>query len=374
MPRVLAHRWWIFLTLIGVLLLRGVAEGQPATTSTMAIGSKNFTENRLLAEMMAQLIEAHSDIRVERKVNLGGTTVVFTALQNGDIDAYPEYTGTGWSIHLKIAEPVRDPLRAYLVVADEFEKRFDVTWLRPFGFSNSYALAMDEGRAKELGIRTISDLKSHEQELRAGVSHEFLNRQDGYPGLAKAYGLHISHMSGMEHGLAYEAIRSHRIDLVDTWTTDGKLLRYPIRILQDDRHFFPPYDCAPIVRSDTLERHPELRELLNRLAFRIDDQKMRKLNYRVEEEGGSFAEVARGFLQQEGLLKGAKPRPVAHSERSHGFLAFMWSRRSQTLKLAGQHMWLTAIAVLLAVLVAVPIGISLTRRQVLATPVMAAAG
>ncbi|MCB9577230.1 MAG: hypothetical protein H6717_09420 [Polyangiaceae bacterium] len=118
---------------------------------------------------------------------------MFTALQNGDIDAYPEYTGTGWSIHLKIAEPVRDPLRAYLVVADEFEKRFDVTWLRPFGFSNSYALAMDEGRAKELGIRTISDLKSHEQELRAGVSHEFPQPTRRLSGLAgKAYGLHIS--------------------------------------------------------------------------------------------------------------------------------------------------------------------------------------
>jgi len=249
-----------------------------------------------------------------------------------------------------------------------------VTWLRPFGFSNSYALAMDERLADELAVRTISDLKLHEGRLRAGFGHEFLSREDGYPGLAKAYGLNIKDLRGMEHGLAYAAIRTRRIDLIDTWTTDGKLLRYKIRILEDDRRFFPPYDCAPIIRTATLERYPELRDLLNRLAFRIDDRKMRQLNYRCEVEGGSFAKVASDFLRAEGLLKGGQARTQSRSRRDVGFLAFFWSRRSVTIDLAAQHMWLTAIAVLMAIAFAVPLGVLLSRRPRLAPLVLGVAG
>jgi osmoprotectant transport system substrate-binding protein len=138
------------------------------------------------------------------------------------------------------------------------------------------------------------------------VSHEFLNRDDGYPGLAAAYDLDIADLNGMEHGLAYEAIGSRVIDLIDTYTTDGKLLEYDIRILEDDLAFFPPYDCAPVMRSDTLRRYPEVGEVLERLAYRIDDETMQRLNYRVEEEGGSYVEVATDFLVSEGLLDGER--------------------------------------------------------------------
>src|SRR5690606_13435212 len=131
-----------------------------------------------------QLVEAETDIPVERRLNLGGTTLVFSALAEGEIDLYPEYTGTGWTVLLGIAEPISDPLRAYLRVVDEFEARYKLTWLAPFGFENSYALAMDEVAADTLDVRTISDLLAHQDRLRAGVSHEFLNREDGYPGLA----------------------------------------------------------------------------------------------------------------------------------------------------------------------------------------------
>jgi len=350
---------------------RGAPGGR--LTGRIVIGSKNFTENRLLAEIMATLIEARTDIEVERRINLGGTTVVFAALRAGQIDLYPEYTGTGWSIHLGRTDRVHDPLRAYLEVAAEFERRWDIEWLEPFGFANSYALAMDAHRAEDLGVRSISDLVPFEDRLEAGVSHEFLNREDGYPGLAEVYGLDIDDLRGMEHGLAYEAIRTGRIDVVDTWTTDGKLLRYDIRILEDDSAFFPPYDAAPIIRGETLDRMPGLRPLLNRLAFRIDDGRMRELNYRVEEEGGTFEEVARSFLRDEGLIE-AGPSRAVRPEREDGFISFLWTRRGETLRLVLEHLWLTGMAVLLAIVTAVPLGIWLTRRLSLAPAIVGATG
>ena len=350
------------------------AQADELGAGRIVIGSKNFTENRLLGEIMAQLIEAHTDIQVERRVNLGGTTVVFSALRNGEIDIYSEYTGTAWTVQLGIAETAVDRLRAYLHVASEFERRFGVTWLQPFGFENSYELAMDETIAETMGIRTISDLLPYEDRLRAGVSHEFLNRDDGYPGLAAAYGLEIRDLRGLEHGLAYEAILSDRIDVIDTWTTDGKLRVHDIRILDDDRGFFPPYDSAPVVRSDTLERYPEVGEVLGRLAFRIDNETMQALNYRVEDQGGGFDEVARDFLVSAGLVDDAAAAEPAVVDRDGGFPAFLWSRRGQTARLVGQHLGLTAIAVLLAVVVAVPVGVGLTRREALAAPVLGAVG
>jgi len=357
------------LGLVGLLAGGALPQGGGAIT----IGSKNFTENRLLAEIMAQLIEAHSDLSVDRRINLGGTTVVFSALRNGEIDLYPEYTGTGWTIHLGITERVSDPLRAYLRVRREFLRRFDIQWLAPFGFSNSYALAVDSSVADSLGLRAISDLKGYQDHVRAGLSHEFLNRNDGYPGLAQAYGLSLGDVRGMEHGLAYEALISGRVDVIDTWTTDGKLLRYPVTILDDDLGFFPPYHAAPIVRRATLDRHPELAPLLNRLAFTIDDERMRQLNYQVEEEGGPFAEVARGFLQSEGLLSDTARRTAVTGERG-GLWAFVKARARPTLHLTLQHLWLTGMAVLLAIALAVPLGIWLTRRRRIAGAVLGAAG
>jgi osmoprotectant transport system permease protein len=370
---------WALLVASSLVVL--LAATRPAAAAPgagkLAVGSKNFTENRLLAEIMAQLIEAHTDLEVERRVNLGGTKMVFSALESGEIDFYPEYTGTGWSIQLKIRERVDDPLRAYLHVQQEFRRRFDIEWLLPFGFNNSYALAMSDEAAERLGVTRISDLKAHQHELRMGVSHEFLNRPDGYPGLSQAYGLEIDELRGMDHGLAYEAIRTGRIDVVDTWTTDGKLLRYRIRILEDDQRFFPPYDAAPIVRAATLERHPRVGPLLNRLGFRLDDAAMRQLNYRVEELGHSFEQIAHEFLRDQHLL-GLEPTAAAEASapvrRRGGLLQFLWSQRGATLDLIAEHLLLTLAAVLLAIAVAVPLGIALTRWRPLVPPVLGAAG
>ena len=366
----MTHRWAI-AALTFLLPLTAAAQ-----SPSIAVGSKPFTENALLAEIMAQLIEGHTDLAVERRTNLGGTLVVLTALREGEIDLYAEYTGTGWSGVLKREDRASDPLFTYFHVAAEYEKQFDVTWLRPFGFSNSYAVAVYEETAERLGLSRISDLVAHREELRAGWSIEFMNREDGLPGLAAFYGLEIPDTRSMEHGLAYEAIRAGRIDLTDAYTTDGKLLRFPIRMLEDDRGFFPPYDCAPIVRTDTLERHPELRGLLNRLAFTLSDRRMQGLNYEVEENGRPFAEVAREFLTEEGLLADDAPEVAGEALPQEGksFAAFMVERLPVTLELAGQHLLLTGIAVVLAILIAVPCGILLTRKETLTGPVLATAG
>jgi osmoprotectant transport system permease protein len=332
-----------------------------AHADTIRIGSKLFTESRLLAEIMAQLIEARTDLEVERRFGLGGTQICFGALKGGEIDLYVEYTGTGWSVILKQGEPVRDHLRAFVTVEAAFKQRYDLQWLPPFGFNNSYAFAMYGPAARRLGVTRVTQLLPHAAKLKAGVSHEFLQREDGYPGLSAAYGLELKSIKGMEHGLAYEALSSGAVDLIDTFTTDGKLLRYDVVVLEDDRKFFPPYDAAPLIRQQTLRTHPELRALLSTLGFTIDDARMRKLNHAVEEGGGDFAAVARGFLTEERLIDGGKGAPTAaNGDKDEGFAGFFWSHRTETAGFVVEHV--------------VPLGILLTRREKLAGPVLGLTG
>jgi osmoprotectant transport system permease protein len=334
-----------------------------AAQDRLVIGSKNFTESRILGEMLALVVEAHTDLEVEHRSGLGGTLVCFAALQSGDIDLYPEYTGTGWSIVLKEPGRISDPLRAFLHVETRYRELYDIEWLRPFGLNNTYALAMREDRAEALGVRTISDLVPHGPDLDVGFSIEFINREDGWPGLGPFYGLELGRVRSLEHGLAYEAIANGAIDLLDAYSTDGKLRRYPLRVLEDDRGFFPPYNAAPIVRGETLRAHPELRGVLDLLAFRIPDETMIELNYAVEEEGRGFREVAREFLLAEGVIGAdltAESDPMAGRD---SFVSFMTGRWNETLRLGWEHLQLTLAAVLLAVVVAVPLGIAIARSH-----------
>lgn len=337
------------------------------------MASKTFTESRILAETMAQLIEENTDISVERKINLGGTLMVFSALESGQVDVYPEYTGTAWAILLEEREPRVGPLEVWLRVSRACRKRFGLEWLLPFGFRNSYALAVRRDLAEELGLSRISDLLPHQERLRAGVSHEFLNRSDGFPGLAAAYGLEVGNVRGLEHGLAYRAIAANEVDLIDVYTTDGRLVDAELVMLDDDRHFFPPYDCAPVIRAEILRSHPEVRDLLERLAFRISNARMQRLNHAVEVEGRSFQHVARELLREEGLLDPAIADEPA-STRNVGFLEFMGRRVGTTVSLTTQHLLLTLAAVTLAIVVSIPLGILLTRKERLASPVLTIAG
>lgn len=365
----------VILASLAFLVIAASVGAQEQPRSSVVIASKTFTESRLLAEILAQLIEAHGHSRVERRFGLGGTKICFDALRKGEIDLYPEYTGTGL-VTILGGEPLSDPLQTYISVRHQFLKRYDLVWLAPFGFSNSYAMAIPEQKADELGIVTISDLAAHADELRVGVSHEFLNRKDGWPGLSRRYSLEVASVRGMEHGLAYAAINHGEIDLIDAYSTDGKLLRYRLRVLEDDRGYFPHYHAAPVVRAETLRRHPELGPLLERLALRLSADRMQRLNYLVEEEKRSFVDVARGFLQAEGLVKrsAADSSATEPSAREQGFFALLGARRRETLALTWQHIKLTTLAVLLAVGVAVPLGILCTRMPLLAQPVLGGAG
>ncbi|MBI3926241.1 MAG: ABC transporter permease subunit [Armatimonadetes bacterium] len=355
-----------------ILLLALLLTLSAPAEESVVVGSKSFAESRILAEMMALMIESHTAIPVQRRLGLHGTMVCFNALRSGEIDVYPEYTGTGL-VTILHRKPVRDPLQAYLEVQNGFRQEYGLVWLDPFGFNNSYALVMRRDRAEQLGISRLSQLKEHERELEVGLTHEFLRRADGYPGLEKTYGFGFRDLKGLEHGLAYEAVRSGKVDVIDAYTTDGKLLRFDLQVLEDDRHFFPPYQAAPVIRGQTLDRHPELRPLLNRLAFSLSDEKMQQLNDRVESEGHAFRDVAREFLRSQGLL-GERPSAEKEATRQGDFLDLIAARPTYYLDLVVQHLELVLVSVLLATVLGVPLGIAITRRRLLANPVLSTAG
>lgn len=364
-----------------------------AAQGTIRVGSKKFAESAILAELMAQLIEEHTELAVERRLNLQGTMLCWQALQSGEIDLYAEYTGTGWATIVGRTDKVTDPLRTFFEVRRYCRDEHDVHWLEPFGLNNTYALAMREDRAEELGVRRISDLIPHQAGLRAGFGGEFGERADGYRGLQQVYGLQLGDVRVVEHALGYEAIAAGQLDLMDVYSTDGKLLRFELRVLEDDRRFFPPYNAAPMVRGETLRKHPEIESALARLAFRLPDHDAQALNYLVEAEGFTARQVARAFLEAEQLVEGLQesvtaekaraafarvrrkpPEPGAAATERSGFAATLqrsWGKLGVRLL---QHLLLTIAAVALACAVAVPLGIRMAGQARLRAALLAFAG
>jgi len=288
---------------------------------TVRVGSKDFTEQIILAEMVSLLLE-DAGYPVERQLNLGGTVVVHEALVNGDIDAYVEYTGTGLLAILGMelpaasatpdASPVSDgatPVAAgvdpvYEIVAAEYQSQFNLAWLEPWGFNNTYALALRGDQATELGVTTISDLLEHDQDLRLGATQEFLVREDGLVGLQEVYGLEFADAVGLDPGLVYGAIEEGDVDVISAFATDGRVPALGLTLLEDDLGFFPPYFAAPVVRQDILDASPDVADLLNQLGGMIDDATMADLNFQVDDGGAEAIDVARAFLVEQGLIAG----------------------------------------------------------------------
>ena len=288
----------IVLVLAFSIVLAGCSGGG----NTVTVGSKDFTENIILGEMFGQLIEAQTDLKVERKLNMGGTFVNFEAIKNGDIDIYPEYTGTGLTAQLKM-DVIPDPDETYRVVSAEFDNQFGVKWLEPLGFNNTYTLAVTNEVYTEYGVESYSDLAAVAENLVFGAEHEFFDRQDGYDGLVDTYDMDFSgEPKKMNTSLKYQAIGNGDMDVTDAFATDGAIMQYNLKVLEDDKGFFPPYYAAPIVRNETLKAHPELEDVLNMLGGLIDDPTMTELNYKVDVEGQDVEVVAREFLQAQGLL------------------------------------------------------------------------
>jgi osmoprotectant transport system substrate-binding protein len=264
--------------------------------ATVVVASKNFTEQDILGEIVAQQIERRTQLPVERRFHLGGTFVCHEALIAGQADVYVEYTGTALVAILK--EPVvTDPDSALARVRAAYATRFHAEWLAPLGFNNTFAMIVRQGDAEHLPARTLSAAVAAARRWRAGFGYEFIERQDGFPGLARAYGLTLAGAPKvMDLGLTYRALADSQVDLIAGNSTDGQIEALHLVALEDDRHYFPPYQAAPVVRSETLRLHPEVRAALEELAGTMSDSVMRRMNYQVDVEHRDVKQVAREFL------------------------------------------------------------------------------
>jgi osmoprotectant transport system substrate-binding protein len=278
--------------LLALLAFSGCQRG----SASIKIGSKNFSEQVLLAEIVAQALEGKG-LRVDRRLNLGGTFVCHKALVAGDLDLYPEYTGTAFTAILA-KKPVSDPAAVRKEVEQEYAKRWGIVWSPPLGFENTFALVVRGEDARRWGARTISDLKAHVAEIRPGFGYEFLEREDGFPGLAKTYGLTFPRRPAqMDLGLLYPALQSHQVDLIAGNSTDGLIAALGAVVLQDDRHYFPPYEAAFVVRGKVWRENAAVREVLEGLGGKISAETMRKLNALLDRDKRRPEDVAREFLK-----------------------------------------------------------------------------
>ncbi|ANE46560.1 hypothetical protein SY83_10045 [Paenibacillus swuensis] len=295
-----------FMAVLGVLLVFSLAKGLVGSggsgENSVVVAGKNFSEQDILTHLMASLIEEKTDLDVVRKPFLGGSSVTHDAIVRGDVDVYAEYTGTGWTSVLQKKPIMGPPEKTYDAVKSAYEKEFGVTWLKPLGFNNTFAMAMGEERAKELGIETFTDLAKAAPQLVFGGTPEFLERSDGFQGLKKVYDMNFKAIKGLDIGLTFSAVSEGTTDVLSANSTDGRIAKFNLKVLKDDKQFFPPYFVAPIIRQDTLEKHPELAEVLDLLANKIDDRTMAELNGKVDLDGQDARKVAEDWLKKAGLI------------------------------------------------------------------------
>ena len=273
----------------------------PSRENFIVVGSKNFTEQLILGEIIAQQIETKTHLSVERRFYLAGTYICHQAILAGCIDIYPEYTGTALTAVLK-EKPSADRERVYAQVKTEYEQRFNLTVGAPFGFNDTFAIEIRGEDARRLGLTTISQAAPYAPKWGAGFGYEFMERPDGYKGLAATYGLHFADNPRiMDLGLLTRALKDKQVDLIAGNATDGLIPALDLFVLEDDKHYFPPYEAVPIIRQETLARHPEAKQALEGLAGQISDDDMRQLNYAVDGQHRDVKEVAREFLRKKRL-------------------------------------------------------------------------
>jgi len=264
----------------------------------VVIGSKNFTEQIILGELLAQQIERTTQLPVQRKLNLGGTLLCHEALTAGQIDAYVEYTGTGLTAILK-EPPVKDSNSVYQTVKAAYKSRFGIEWTEPLGFNNTFAIIVRKSDAEQYKLKTISDAAPRTSKWIAGFGYEFIEREDGYPGLVKTYNLRFpSAPRVMDLGLTYKAVADHQVDLIAGNSTDGLIDALGLAVLEDDKHYFPPYDAAPLIREAVVVKHPEIREALRALGGKVSEEQMRVMNYAVDGEHKDVKQVVKEFLDK----------------------------------------------------------------------------
>ncbi len=326
-----------------LLLATAAAQAEP-----LVVGSKRFTESYILGELVAQTARA-AGAEVELRPGMGGTAILYEALRSGAIDLYPEYTGT-------IArEILQGETRATLAALNARLAPLGLAASVPLGFNNTYAIGVPAEVAAARSLQRISDLARH-PDLRLGLSHEFLARRDGWPGLAAAYGL-AQRPRGLDHGLAYEALAAGEVDVIDLYSTDAKIARYAIKVLADDRGFFPAYDAVLLHRADVPQRFPRAWQALAALEGTVDAARMRRMNAAAELEGQSFAAAARGRA-------GGTP--------SRSFLGALFA--PDFWRLTREHLLLVFASLAASVAAGVPLGVAAAKRPRLAQPILGAAG
>jgi len=342
------------LALVAGLALALAAAVPAAAAGTVTVGSKAFPESWILGEGLASLTRATGVPEVRHRSNLGGTEIVYQALRAGDVDVYPEYTGT-------IAEVLlQDPGRPSLEAMRRTLAARGIGISAPLGFNDSYALAVSADTQRRYQLRTISDLARH-PDLRFGLTHEFIGREDGFPGLARRYDLSSRNVRGIQHELAYEAIASGKVDVIDIYTTDAQIEHLDLRVLDDDRGFFPRYDAVWLYRLDLEHREPRALAAMRRLEGRIDEAAMIRANARVVLERVPYAQSADSLLHE--ALGAAGGATAAREGLWRALLAD-----------TAQHLRLVAISLLAAILVGVPLGVLATRSRPLAAVTLSAAG
>lgn len=284
--------------LISLLLLPACT---PSRSDRIVVGSKNFTESFILGELIAQQLEQHTHLKVERRFYLAGTYICQQAMLAGRIDIYPEYTGTALTAILK-QKSAGSREQVYQQVKQEYENRYQLTLGPSLGFNDTFAMEIRGEDARRLNVKTLSQAAAFVPHWRAGFGYEFMERPDGYPGLAAAYGLHFAEKPRiMDLGLLTRALKDHQIDFAGGNATDGLIPALDLFVLEDDRHYFPPYEAVPIIREQTVQQHPEVAHALDALADKISDSEMQRMNYAVDGQHRDTQEVVREFLRRKNL-------------------------------------------------------------------------
>jgi osmoprotectant transport system substrate-binding protein len=285
-----------------IVILSLLSSCTPSHTDRIVIGTKNFTESLVLGEIFAQLIEARMHLKVERRYYLAGTYICQQAILAGRIDIYPEYTGTALAAILK-EKMTGDRAAYYQRIKTEYETRFGLTLGPPLGFNNTFAMEIRGEDARRLNLKTLSQAAAFAPQWHAAFGYEFMERPDGYQGLAAAYGLQFAGPPRiMDLGLLAPALKNHQIDIAAGNATDGLIPALDLFVLEDDRHYFPPYEAVAVIRRQVLQEHPQVAQVLDELGGKISDQEMQRLNYALDGQHREAEDVAREFLRSKGLL------------------------------------------------------------------------
>ncbi len=383
--RVPLARWLLIGSTLCGSAAEACAQSRDAATEAQSrpvvVASKAFGESYLLGEMFAQLLEDRG-LTVRRSPGLGSTEVIFQALLADAVDVYPEYTGTGLLAVLG-EPPLGTPREVYRRVYSQFLDRWGIRWLPPLGFENTYAMSVPRQLSEERGIRTISDLAREGADLVAGFSPDFLGREDGLPGLRQAYGLELSQVRSLLQAIKYTALIDGSVDVIDGYSTDGRLAEADFVVLDDDLGFFPPYEAAAVLGAAVQFEVPSVVPILTELSGLLDVEMVRGLNRRVEAEGAPLEAVARDALIALDLIASEQ---TAESENQsdagatstesdrNGLLAFLWARRDVIAAQTSRHLFLVASSLVAAILLAVPTGLLLERARRGAEGVIRAAG